>query len=37
MVVVAHCERLLSTAVCADQNLVLQIKSAVGGLDQLLE
>src|SRR5665647_856333 len=33
--VVANCERLLTTAVCADENLVLQIKSAVRGLDQL--
>jgi|SRR5664280_448893 len=33
--VVAHCERLLTTAICADENLVLQIKSAVTSLDQL--
>jgi hypothetical protein len=33
--VVAHCERLLKTAFCADECLVLQIKSAVGSFDQL--
>ena len=35
VVVVAHCERLLTIADCADENLVLQIKSSVGGLAQL--
>jgi hypothetical protein len=35
MVVVDHCEPMLTTAVCADENLVLQIKLEVGGLDQL--
>jgi hypothetical protein len=33
--VVAHCKRLLKTAFCADECLVLQIKSAVGSFDQL--
>jgi len=33
--VVAHCERLLKTAFCADEYLVLQINSAVGSFDQL--
>src|SRR5450631_1500791 len=33
-VVVSHCERLLTTTVCAGENLVLQIKSAVGGFNQ---
>ena len=32
--VVAYRERLLTTAICADENLVLQIKSVVGGLNQ---
>jgi hypothetical protein len=35
LVLVAHCERLLTTADCADENPVLQIKSEVGGLDPL--
>ncbi len=34
-VVVAHRERLLATAVCADEYLILQIKSTVGDLDLL--
>src|ERR1039458_7120354 len=33
--VVAHCERLLKTAFCADECFVLQIKSAVGSFEQL--
>src|SRR5476651_2462475 len=32
--VVAHCERMLTTAVCADENFVFQVKSAVNSLDQ---
>jgi len=33
--VVPHCEPLLMTTVCTDENLVLQIRSAVGDFNLL--